>query len=459
MKTRSYLSPILFSFLISHGAFAAETVLKTDLKSGSPLLVSINPAQPRQSVNLVFRGGLSQIQKNLHGATGLYLDLLEEGPKNISAEEYKKTLYLKNAAISFAATPRTLSASITSPPEHLSEVLRLAKQTWMSPKMDKSLFEHIKTVSIQQALADAENMRSVLFHFAFKDAFQSHPEFMDGKVSAKNQEKISFEEVKSVAKLLFHLNDLEVYSSGPMTLENTKELVQTQILGSEETKFKKIAFEKIQPNDFKQKQLKITVLNKPAATDNQILFIFPNLFGETLKARVIGQVTSFLLGGSGSSDLFRILRTERGLTYGASARVDNNRNFWSIATFGGIKQTPGLLTGVPEIVQKFRSKKIAKKDLAEAKKMLKVSFRDSLELPEDRLDYIMSLSLNDVDVSFVDQYEAILDSVTIKDVETFAKNKLSTNDGFLYLMGDEKVLAPLLEGKSTIRKVQLDEIP
>jgi predicted Zn-dependent peptidase len=302
-------------------------------------------------------------------------------------------------------------------------------------------------------------MRSVLNHFAFKDAFQSHPEFMDGKVSAKNQEKISFDDVKAASKLAFYLSHLEVYSSGPMTLDATKNLVQSEILGSEETVFKKILFEKIQPNDFKHKELRITVLNKPAATDNQILFIFPNTFGENLKARVIGQVASFLLGGSGSSDLFRILRTERGLTYGASSRVDNNRNFWTIATFGGIKQTPGLLSGVPEIVQKFRARKIAKKDLAEAKKMLKVSFRDSLELPEDRLDYIMSLSLNDVDISLVDQYEKILDSINTKDIEIFAKTKLTTDDGFLYLMGDEKVLLPMMDGKANVRKVQLDEVP
>ncbi|MFN7905333.1 MAG: M16 family metallopeptidase [Pseudobdellovibrionaceae bacterium] len=444
---------------------AQESILKAELKTGSPLLVSMNASQPRQNVILVYRGGLSQIQKNLHGATGILFDLLEEGPKNIPAEQYKKKLYLQNASISFSATPRAFYVSITAPTEHIAAALKLAKETMTSPKLEKKLFDHLKTVSIQQTLAEFENMRTVLNHFAFKDAFQNHPEFMDGQMSAPNKEKISFEDVKAVSKLVFPANHLEVYSSGPMALGQIQESIQTEIVGETDQQYIKINFEKVQPADFKPKGLAITVLNKPAATDNQILFIFPKPFGETLQSRVIGQVSSFLLGGSGSSDLFRILRTERGLTYGASSRIDNNRNYWIVATFGGIKQTKDLITGVPEVVQKFQKKKISKQDVIEAKKMLKVSFRDSLELPEDRLDYLMSLSLNDVDLALVDQYEKLLDAVTPKNVEDFARSKFTTKEGFLYVMGDETVIVPILESlpnkektKTPIRKVQLNEL-
>lgn len=457
---------LLFALFFNTQAFATESILKSEFKTGSPLYVSVNASQPRQNVILVFRGGLSHIQKNLHGAAGLFLDILEEGPKNLSAEEYKKKLYLQNASVSASATPRAFYISITAPPNQLEATLKLAKQTWTNPKMEKSLFEHLKTVSVQQGLADFENMRSVLNHFAYKDAFQNHPEFMDGKLSPQNQEKITYEDVKTISKLLFQMNQLEVYSSGPLGIDQVKQSIQTEIVGDSDARYTKIAFETVQPADFKQSKMAITILNKPAATDNQILFIYPNTFGETLKARIVGQVTSFLLGGSGSSDLFRVLRTERGLTYGAGSRVDNNRQFWTVSTFGGIQQTAGLLTGVPEVVNQFRKRKVQTKDLQEAKKMLKVSFRDSLELPEDRLDYLMSLSLNDVDLALVDQYEKLLDGVTTKDVENFAKNRLSPDNGFLYVMGDETVLAPIIEKlpevkkqKLPLRKVQLNEVP
>src|SRR5207244_13578258 len=94
-------------------------------------------------------------------------------------------------------------------------------------------------------------------------------------------------------------------------------------------------------------------------------------------------VASYILGGSGSGRLYKALRVERGLTYGAYTSVQPRRGpglFYSTTNTRTAK-TGETLNLMLEQLQKFRSGELAVEELQNAKSYLIGSFPLSIEVP------------------------------------------------------------------------------
>jgi predicted Zn-dependent peptidase len=169
-----------------------------------------------------------------------------------------------------------------------------------------------------------------------------------------------------------------------------------------------------------------------------------------------------LLGGGMHAQLARTLRTERGLTYAAMSRFSKSTlPFWMVWTFGGVEQTKGLLTGVPEVVGKYVAAPLTAKDLTESQGRLLNSNGTELELAQDRLLTQSWFYANGLNPEAVEQYSKSVGKTKLAEVTKF-KNILSSKAAAIYVMGDQTKLIPILESigvpRAEIRVVKMAEI-
>lgn len=462
------LLSICLSILFSSAASAAvsQSIHLEKLSNNAPIEIVEDATSPRQSLILVFYGGAGIVPKENQGITSVLSYILAEGPKGMSGDEYRRQLFLLNSSISVSASARATYVSITAPVDNLKPVLALAYDVLMKPKFDPETFgiAHGKLKTAAQSMLD--NMRGTTFYYAFRDAFQFHPDVLDGTAAPKTVENLTLAQAQDWYGKLVNFQKMTISTVGPAT--KWKVLADVQSIMAKVKKanrnflYQAHNFKSMQAKDYSPSDLKVTIINKPKATDNQVLYIFPEELAFDSKERLVALVTHENLGGGLTGKMGDVLRTQKGLTYHASTRADGQRPYWIVYTFGGIFQTEGLLRGVPEVVEKFRNETLDKNEIELSKRMNQTAFRSGMELPEDRLFSRLRLQLYGLDPNFVDRFEELLAGVTPEEVEAFRKTKLNTQKGFLYLMGDVGQIVPVLNKigikKESIKVVEITDL-
>jgi zinc protease len=199
------------------------------------------------------------------------------------------------------------------------------------------------------------------------------------------------------------------------------------------------------PARFKPSALTVTLIDKPGATDNQILFVYPQAFKEDAPQYAVAEVAHLILGGGVTGRLGDALRNRRGLTYHAGTFLFSGLPMWAVWTFGGLEQTPALIKGVAEVIAAFRKEKLTAIEVREAVSRSITRFRADQELPAERLFERARFRRLGLDPTSLDRHERALAAVDAAAVHAFAARQIDARGGHLYVMGDRTKLTPLLE--------------
>lgn len=461
---------ISFSSCLIFGiqAFAAidSKIFLEKLSNNAPIEIVEDQSSPRQSLVLVFHGGSGALPKNLQGLTSILSQMLAEGPKGMSGDEFRRQLFLLNSSINVSSGSRATYVSITAPVDNLKRILDLTYNVLQKPKLDLETFQLAQGKVLVSSRSMLDNMRGTTFYYGFRDAFKFHPDVLDGSAAPGTIEALKLDVAKEWFPQLINFRKMMVSTVGPATKWKILADMQTMMAKTKKQLGKNDylpqSYTSMRVTDFTPNSLQVTIIHKPKATDNQVLYIFPEQLSFDSKERLVALVTHENLGGGLTGKLGDVLRTQRGLTYHASTRPDGQRPYWVIYTFGGIFQTEGLLRGIPEVINQFKTAKLNPKEIDLSKRMNQTAFRSGMELPEDRLFSRLRLKLYGLDPNFVDRFEDLLNQVTVEDVDAFRKSRLNIEKGFLYLMGDQGQILPVLKKmgieKDKVKVVELTEL-
>ncbi len=437
---------LIFIFTVSLLTVGCSSSIKKKLKNHAPLLVRQSQEMPREIVSLIFPGGPSLFSADKQGAVDVLALMLQEGPEGMTSDEFRKKLFLLNADVSFSGSPRSFRVKVVAPKESLRRTLLLTDRVLKNPKMSQKNFNIAKKKTMSLTKLKFDSMREVIFYYGIRQAFDQHPDTSKGGGSPKSVGNVQLRDLKSVYESVINWQSLFFSAVGPMTgdeLQNTLDRLWPEQEGVVE--YKKFHFPKLNGNNYKNKRRKITLIHQKGAKDSQVLFVYPDNVQRDSKERVIGEVTHRLLGGGLSGRLGSELRVKRGLTYYAGSFLMSGVPGWSAYTFGGHKQIAALIAGIPEVISGFLVEKLDRQEVELAKKALTNRFKEGMELPYERLSEDIRSFLYDLDHSYPSDYLDILDGVTVGDVNNFRRDHTQIQGGYLYVMGDRKVLFPLLK--------------
>lgn len=448
---------IIVAFLLLF--FSVSASASQSLKNGAPLFASRVPDLPREIYHIKYLGGASVLPPEHQGVLGILRRILKEGPADISEAQFKEKLFSLTIEIDYIISDQYFGITVKAPPGQEAEAFELLKRTLANPRTDKVTFERFKADLLSSLRVSFESMSHVASYFAYRDFYSYSPEVMNGNTSPTTLEKLTHEEFTSAIKLLFNDQRMFLTYVGRHSAKEARKKFEAAFADRLQKKFLKWKPEL--PKIRSAQGLRYTIINKPGATDNQVLFIFPQKVKPASQESIEGAIAMDLLGGGLHGRLGQTLRSARGLTYGVNSGTSPYLSNWAVYTFGGNEQIGPLVQGVLEVVNQFKNEKLSATEIEEAKERLLTSFKSNTELPFDRMSYRVGYFVSGLDQKYVDRYERLLKSASIRGVSKL-KNRLNSENGALYLMGDKEVLLTALEKngikRDAVRIVEVSEI-
>lgn len=460
MRQRSYLqssftSPLLqrlfmgfvltLSFLgLTSGKVSAASLT---LKNGAEFIAEQDKRSPRDFVMISFKGGNGLIPKTEQGVGQILSAMLSEGPAGMSSEAYRQELFLLAGEIHYSINSRLASAYLIAPSDKLEKVLALALRTLKKPKLDQETYQLART-KVEAALAQREDdMRSSLRYFALRDAFDYHPDVLDGTPSRLSLKNVKLKTVEKALPILFDPRYLITAAVGPSEPQTLQKLLETSFESQGFLAKSLVKRPFTSPNqDAKPKgPAKIVLLNRPGATDNQVLYLMRRKIPHDNGELIALELANKALGGGMQGSLFKVLREERGLTYGAGSGVNEDLGYWSIASFASTDKLADLMAGIQEVVSSQAKLPIDKNTADLLKGDMLTQWREGRELPSDRMSDALSAKIYGRDLSFQEKMDEWITKATEKEITRAGGAYFDLAGAYIYVMGDKAKLEPVMQ--------------
>jgi zinc protease len=165
-----------------------------------------------------------------------------------------------------------------------------------------------------------------------------------------------------------------------------------------------------------------------------------------------------ILGGEGGNRLHRVLRSERGLTYGASADVHAQKDAGDlVADTDTRSETTGeVLRLIVDEMWKLQRQRVQQRELADAQAYLTGSFPLTIETPSAIALQILNAVFYGLDLSELETLRERVNAVTPEDIQRVAQQYLRPDRLSIVLVGDASVFSKQL---AAVGFDQFDRIP
>ena len=155
-----------------------------------------------------------------------------------------------------------------------------------------------------------------------------------------------------------------------------------------------------------------------------------------------------ILGGEGGNRLHRVLRSERGLTYGASADINALKDTGNIVadTDTRSETTGEALRLIVDEFWRLQRQRVRDDELADAQAYLTGSFPLTIETPSAIALQVLNAVFYGLDLDDLQTYRERVNAITPDDIQRVAQQYLHPDRLSIVLVGDASVFAKQLAG-------------
>ena len=214
----------------------------------------------------------------------------------------------------------------------------------------------------------------------------------------------------------------------------------------------------IQPPDPTRR---VVVVNKPDSVQTEVRVghlgiprTHPDYMAVNLAIRI--------LGGEGSNRLHQVLRTERGLTYGAQANMDTLKDAgdFEAETNTRSEATGEVLKLIVDEFWRIQRERVSERELADAKAYLTGSFPLTIETPESIAMQVVNVLFYGLPLEHLQNFRDRVNAVTVDDIQRVARALLRPDRLSIVLVGNASAFASQLRGVGfdTFETVELGDL-
>ena len=155
-----------------------------------------------------------------------------------------------------------------------------------------------------------------------------------------------------------------------------------------------------------------------------------------------------VLGGEGANRLHRVLRTERGLTYGVSADAQTLKRAGCFVTKTNTRSdaTGEVLRLIADEYSRLRRERVGDEELSNAKAYLTGHFPLTIETPDEIATQVLNVLFYELPVQELQTYRQRVNAVSIDDVARVAWKYVRSDRLAVVLVGNAAAFAGQLKG-------------
>jgi zinc protease len=429
--------------------------LKT-LSNGLQVLVVLHHEQPSVSFRLLVRAGAVQEPDTKPGVASFVASLLNQGTATKNAGEIANTIDSAGGVIAVGSGNELSFVSGAVIKDQTDLMLSLASEMVQSPAFSPEEIDRQRRQmlsSLQVSYDDPDYLAGLVFD---RLVFGFHPYGRPNEGTPESITKITRDDLVAFHKAWFVPNNALLAIVGDMTAEAAFAAAE-KAFGSWARREVPV-IKTIEPP---QPTQRVIVIDRPGSAQTEIRVghigiarTHPDFLPLDLAVRI--------LGGEGANRLFGVLRSERGLTYGASAEFHTYKSSGDIVAETDTRSsaTGQSLKLMVEEFLRLQRESVSPGELNGAQEFLAGNFPLTIESPAAIAQQVLAHLFYGLELSEIETYRDRVVRATPADIQRVAKQFLKPDKLSIVLVGDASVFADQLAqaGFANFERIPLSQL-
>ncbi|MEO8256798.1 MAG: insulinase family protein [Acidobacteriota bacterium] len=402
------------------------------LPNGLQVVAVLHHEQPAVSMRLLIRAGSALDPKGKLGLVHELASLLDQGTETRSASDLADAIDSIGGAMGTGAGSDLTFLNMVVMKDSFAAGMRMLSDMARHPAFAPAEMERQRQQvlsGLQVSLQDPDYVADAVFD---RLVYGFHPYGMPQTGTPDSVSGITRDDLVAFHKRYFAPNNAILAVVGDVTAEEAFDTVRT-VFGDWERK--EVTVEKfIEPP---APTRRLIVVNKPDAVQTEVRVghvgiarKHPDYMAINLAIRI--------LGGEGSNRLHNVLRTQRGLTYGAQADMDTLKESGDF-----LARTNTRSAATAEVVRvifdefwRLQRDPVGERELADAQAYMTGSFPLTIETPDAIAMQVLNVVFYGLPIDDLQSFRERVNAVTVADIQRVARAYLQPDRLSVVLVGN-----------------------
>ena len=426
------------------------------LPNGLRVIAVSHHEQPAVSLRLLIRAGAAQDPQDKPGVASLVASLLDQGTRSRSAEQIQQAIDSIGGAIgSGSGTDLTFVNAVVMKDSldfALDLVADVSRNAAFAPQEIE--LQRKQTLSgLQVSYDDPDYLAGVVFD---RLVYGFHPYGRANVGTPESIAAIAREDLVAFHEAWFGPNNAILAIVGDVTADVAFAGAE-RAFGSWEASTSTAAT----PVDPPAPTRRVVVIDRPGAVQTEIRVghvALPRKHPDYLALDLAVKI----LGGEGGNRIYRVLRTERGLTYGASADLNAMKDAGQIVAETDTRSdsTAEALRLIVDEMWRLQRQRVSERELGDAQAYLTGSFPLTIETPSAIALQVLNAVFYGLDLQELQTYRERVNAVTVDDIQRVARTYLHPDRLSIVLVGDASTFGSQLAGAGfdRVERIAISEL-
>jgi len=426
------------------------------LSNGLQVIAISHHEQPAVSIRLLVRAGAAQDPDTRPGLAAFAASLLDQGTTTKTAEQVAQAIDSIGGAMGTGAGSDLTYITAAVMRDSLSVGLDLVADVARNPAFAPEEIERQRqqvVSAMKVSYEDPDYIAAIVFE---RLVYGFHPYGKPDSGTPESLAAITREDLQAFHKRWFGPNNAILAIVGDVTAEKAFAEAQ-RAFGA----WGKVDAAPGRTADVPPPTRRLVLVDRPGAVQTEIRvghIALPRKHKDFLALDVAMKI----LGGEGGNRLHRVLRSERGLTYGAEATVHAYSDSGHIVanTDTRSETTTEALRLIVDEFSRLRRERVSQRELADAQAYLTGSFPLTIETPGAIALQVLNAVFYGLDLEELQTYRERVNSISPEDIQRVAQQYLHPDRLSIVLVGDANVFAKQLPavGFEQVERVPLSEL-
>jgi zinc protease len=412
------------------------------LANGLQVIAVSHHEQPAVSIRLIVRAGAAQDPADRPGAATLASALLDQGTTTRTAEQIASAIDSVGGAIGAGSgTDLTFVTAVVMKDSFdlaLDMVSDVVRNPAFAPEEIERQRQQILS-GLKVSYEDPDYLAGVVFD---RLVYGFHPYGKPGSGTPESVAALTRDDLLAFHKRWFGANNAILAIVGDITADEA-------FAGAERAfgKWGKSEVVADKAADVPPATRRLVVVDRPGAVQTEIRVGHVGLPRKHPDYLALDLAIK-ILGGEGGNRLHRVLRSERGLTYGASADINALKDAGDIVAETDTRSdtTAEALRLIVDEIWRLQRQRVSARELGDAQAYLTGSFPLTIETPSAIALQILNAVFYGLDLNELQTFRERVNAISPDDIQRVARQYLHPDRLSIVLVGDASVFAKQLAG-------------
>ncbi len=412
------------------------------LANGLQVVAVSHHEQPAVSLLLIVRAGGARDPEGKSGVATLAAALLDQGTATKSAEQIADSIDSIGGLIGTGANSDMTTITAVVMKDSLAFGLDTVSDLARNPAFSQEELERQRQQmlsGLKVGYEDPDYIAGLVFD---RLVYGFHPYGKPDSGTPESIAGITRQDLVGFHKTWFGANNAILAVVGDVTADEA-------FAGAERAfgSWARAPVAAVQHSDPPPPTRRVVVIDRPGAVQTEIRVGNVGL-PRKHKDFLTLELAINILGGEGGNRLHRVLRSDRGLTYGASADVNALNESGNIVadTDTRSESTGEALRLIVDEFWRLQRTRVRDEELADAKAYLTGSFPLTIETPSNIAKQVLNAVFYGLDLNELQTYRNRVNGITPDDIQRVARDYLRPDRLSIVLVGDASVFSKQLLG-------------